>query len=303
MIAGPMEKTPEPGLRAFVRDVVRLSIQAELDVQASQMAFNAVFSLGPMLALSTSLLSLLPAAEVGRKIEEVFFPYVPVAVVPLLRAQLATPIEGPNPLFVLISVIALFWTLSSAAVAITTSLGFIGFRQHGSFLARRLRAFGIGLIVVLGLTASAIAAVIGPLALEFLGRALHVEVPRLHLIAALRWPIAGLAYGLGCALLVRFGTDARPRWRACALGGGVTAVVATGASGLLRVFFAYSPALGAALGTAGAVFAALLWLYVLAIGFMIGAIVAFVFDQRAGELVPDHALTHAGAPLAPRERT
>ncbi len=271
----------------FFQHVLRTCMKAELDVQASQMAFNTVFSLGPMLALSASLLSLLHTPEVVRQIEHVIFPYVPLAVVPLLRRQLESPISGPNPLVVAGSVVALFWTLSSAAVAITSALGFIGYPQSGSWFKRRARAFVIGLMVVLGLTASALAAIIGPLALELLGHWLHTPVPKLNLIASLRWPIAGVVYGLGCALLVRYGTHARPRWRACGYAALVTAVVATGASVLLRVFFAYSPALGAAMGTAGAVFAALLWLYVLSIGFLLGAVVAFVLEERAGEL-PSH---------------
>lgn len=279
---------PDPGFRGLARDVWRLSVQAELDVQASQMAFNTVFSLGPILALTTALLSLLPADEVAAKIQEVVFPYVPAAVLPLLQAQLESRIEGPNPWFVVASVVALFWTLSSAAVAITAALGFIGWPQSGSFWKRRARAFVIGLVVVLGISASAVAAIVGPLVLEFLARAMQIEMPRLSLLAALRWPIAGFVYGLGCALLVRYGTKARPLWRSCALGGLATAVVATAASALLRIFFAHSPALGAGLGTAGAVFAALLWLYVLAIGFMLGAILAFVLEERAGRLKMRH---------------
>jgi membrane protein len=278
----------EPGFRGFLQDVWLLSVQAEIDVQASQMAFNTVFSLGPILALAAALLSLLPAEAVAAKIQEVIFPYVPAAVIPLLQAQLESRIEGPNPWFVVGSVLALFWTLSSAAVAITTALGFIGWPQSGSFWKRRLRAFVIGLVVVLGIATSALAAVVGPFVLEFMGRALHVAVPRLSLIAWLRWPIAGLVYGVGCGLLVRYGTKARPVWRSCGVGGAVTAVVATAASALLRIVFAHSPSLGAALGTAGAVFAALLWLYVLAIGFMLGAIVAFVLEERAGRLKMRH---------------
>lgn len=284
-----------PGLRGFVQHVWQLSVQAELDVQASQMAFNTVFSFGPILALATALLSTLPSEDVARKIEQVVFPYVPAAVIPLLQAQLESRIEGPNPWFVVGSVIALCWTLSSAAVAITSALGFIGWPQSGSFWSRRLRAVLIGLMAVLGISASAVAAIVGPMLLEFLSHALGIAVPRLSLIATLRWPIAGLVYGVGCALLVRYGTKARPLWRSCALGGTVTAVVATVASALLRIVFAYSPALGAALGTAGAVFAALLWLYVLAIGFMLGAIVAFVWEERAGRLRMKHDPVHPPA--------
>lgn len=269
-----------PGLRGFVHDVWSLAFAVDLDVQASQVAFNAVFSLGPILALATSLLSLLPPETVASTIERTLFPYIPNAVWPLLQAQLETRIGGPNPLLVAGSVIALMWTLSSAAIAITTSLATLGWPQSGSYWRRRARAAVLGFVVVLGITVSALAAVIGPFVLSMLARIVPLTVPKLGLLALLRWPIAGLVYGAGCTLLLRFGTTARPRWRACLLGGLVTALVETVATLLLRVVFAHSPALGPALGSAGAVFAALLWLYVLALGLLIGGVAARVTEER-----------------------
>jgi uncharacterized BrkB/YihY/UPF0761 family membrane protein len=95
----------------------------------------------------------------------------------------------------------------------------------------------------------------------------------------LRWPVVGVVFGLVSAVTFFFATEERPRWYA-ALAGGITAgLVNVGASALLSLYLALAPSMGA-WGAAAGVFATLLWLWLLALGLLVGAVVAFVLDAR-----------------------
>ncbi len=268
------------------RALYETTMRSQIDVQAAQIAFNAVFSLGPILALSTTLLGVLPSATFVARFREVIVPYAPEAVRPFVEGQFHVMNRSPNVLLVILSLLGLLWTISASTGAISTALGHVGWPLAPGWARQRVRAAVLGIVAAVGLALSAVAASIGPRVLRILSEFTRIPLVGLTSVAWLRWPLAGLMFGLASALFVSFGTKARPRALAILCGGLTSGVISLGASFGLGVYFSLAPKLGGAYGAAGAVFAALLWLYLLAFGLLVGSIVAFVLHARGPHFAP-----------------
>lgn len=280
----------------LARAVLATAVRAQIDVQAAQIAFHAVFSLGPLMALTMTVLSALPFEQLHDRFAVLVLPYVPELVRPWLVTQLHAVTRSPNVAFVVTSILGLLWTISAATNSITVGLSHVGWKLVARWWQRRLRAALIGLVAALGLVLLAVAASVGPFVLTLLSRATGVPFDRLASVAWLRWPIAGFVFSLAAALFMTFGTAQRPRLLAVSWGGATTGFVSVVVSALLGVYLSHAPQFGA-YGAAGAVFAALLWLYLLALGLLAGATVAYVLDIRGPHWRPvvrgaTHVYTH-----------
>jgi membrane protein len=263
----------------FLSAVITAAINAEIDVQAAQIAYNAVFSLGPLLGLTTTALSLVPDEALREGFRAHVLPFTPDAVRPWLESQLRLVTDGPNPLVIVASLIVLLWSVGSTTGAIATALGHVGWRLRESWISRKLSALALGLGLVLALALAAVGASVGPRVFQWFAR----FIPRIELwqslFSWLRWPVVGAVFGLVAALTYSLATVERPRWYASISGGMVSGLVNVAASALLGVYLAYAPTMGA-WGAAGGMFATLLWLWLLALGLLVGAVVAFVLDAR-----------------------
>jgi YihY family inner membrane protein len=268
------------------RAIIETTIRSQVDVQAAQIAFNAVFSLGPLLAITMTLLSALPGSTLGLRLHDILVPYAPDAVRPFLESQFRGISHAPNSLVLALSVVGLLWTISAATSAISTALGHVGWPLVHGWARQRARAAVLGIVAAAGLVLSAVAASIGPFVLRVLSQLTQLPFERLASVAWLRWPVAGVAFGLASALFVTFGTAQRPRPLAVFWGGVTAGIISVAASLALGFYLSRAPRLGGAYGAAGAVFAALLWLYVLALGLLGGSAVAFVLHVRGPHFQP-----------------
>lgn len=278
------------GFYDFVWAVIDRAIFAKIDTQAAQIAFNAVFAIAPLMTLSSILVSLIPADVMHANVETTLGPYLPEQVRPLLEAQLTVLLQRPSRFLVIVTIVGFLWTISSATGSISAALGEVGWRLHPEWLKRKLQAMILGIVMAAGLTMLAISASIVPW--------IHAHVERMQMLSELsvwlivwtRWPLAGLVFMLASSLFYRFGTLDRPHPKAVLLGGFFSGLTAVLASLLLRVYFSFAPYLGGMVGSAFTVFAGLLWLYALALGMMIGAVAAYVYEAETrgvgSELVP-----------------
>jgi uncharacterized BrkB/YihY/UPF0761 family membrane protein len=254
-------------------------VRAQVDVQAAQIAYNAVFSLGPILALCTTALSFVPDARLRDAVRTHLLPYMPNAAQPWLESQLRLVTKGPNAALVILSTIALLWNISATTGAIATALGQVGWKLRPTWIGRKLSALVLGMGLVVALTLAAVGATAGPRAFHFFARWFPYVLAWQPLFSALRWPVIGAVFSFVAASIFFLATAERPRWYAAIIGGMTTALLGVVASELLSLFLAFAPSMGA-WGAAGGMFATLLWLWLLAMGFVVGGVVAFVLDAR-----------------------
>jgi len=278
--------------------VFRSIVRSRVDEQAAQIAFNAVFSLAPLFALTMALSSALPA-RLGARFHDTLLPYVPVPVRPLLGVSLRALLRSPDPVVIVLSLLGLLWSLSSSTNAVSTAMGHVGWALDPSWFRRRLRAGALGLLLLVGLALSAVAAAIGPRVLRVVAMFTTLPLDRMLSVAWVRWPAAGLVFGMVGAMFVWVGTVERPRLPAVLAGGVAAGTVSVSASMSLGLYLSYAGYAGV-YGAAGAVFAALLWLFVLASGLLVGAVVAYVVNVRGLHWAP---LVSARAHLGTHEPT
>lgn len=265
--------------RTFVSAVIAALIRAQVDVQAAQIAYNAVFSIGPILALTTTALSFVPDQQLRHGLRAHVLPYMPSVVRPWLESQLRLVTDGPSPALVVLSILALLWSVSSTTSAITTALGHVGWKLRPTWIGRRLSAIALGLGLVGALVVAAVGSSVGPRMFHFVARWVPQVLAWLPLFQLLRWPVIGAMFGLVAAVTFYFSTTERPRWYAAIIGGMTTGVLSVLVSFGLGQAFALAPSLGA-WGAATSVFATLLWLWLLALGLLVGGVIAFVLDAR-----------------------
>jgi membrane protein len=262
-----------------VSALVSAAIRAEIDLQAGHIAFNAVFSLGPLLGLTTSALSLVPDQRLREGFRAHVLPFTPAAVRPWLDSQVHRIVDAPNPLLLAGSIAVLIWSVSSTTGAIASALGHVGWRLRPTWLSRKLSALALGLGLVAALVLAAVGATMGPRVFTWIARFFPQFGRSLSGLWWLRWPVVGLVFGLVAALTFWFATSERPRWYAAMMGGMTSGIVNVAASSLLSIYLSFAPSMGA-WGAAAGMFATLLWLWLLALGLLVGAVVAFVLDAR-----------------------
>ncbi|MDP3276081.1 MAG: YihY/virulence factor BrkB family protein [Deltaproteobacteria bacterium] len=265
---------------SIVVAVGRAAVRAEIDVQAAQIAFNAVFSLGPILALSSSLFTSLfgPRLESGLRLH--LLPLVPRVAQSWVGGLLRSVVVQPDPIVLVGSMLVLLWSISSTTGSIATALSHVGWRNHATWLGRRTSAIVLGLGLVLSLSLTAFGAIVGPEALDWV----ESFLPGLSLwnpiFELLRWPLMAVVVALMSALTYRYATAERPKLIAALVGGTATSASSVLASLLLRIYLGRFASLDA-WGAAAGVFALLLWLWLLSMSLLLGAVVAFVLDTRA----------------------
>ncbi len=266
----------------FWRAVVELADDAKITAMAAQIAFNAVFSLGPMLSLSLMVLAMVPEPSVRHSLERMMRVAAPSAIHPFLDAVTREITRSGHPVLLVVSVIGLLWTISGAASAVLTALEEFGEPVTIHPVRRRLQALVLGAAAALGLIVVAVAVSLAPAAVGFIGRVLGLHLHAFQWLSNpwVRMPAAGLSFALLSLLFLAFGTTRRHRYRALLAGSLCAGVMVSLASAGLSSWLTYAPRLGGGYGTATSFFGVLLWLYLLGFSLLLGGCVAHVLDQR-----------------------
>lgn len=268
---GAMRRLP------LLRLIYRVAVEAEIHRLAAEIAFSAVFSIGPLVSLTLLVVSMLPAPSVRRTLEEIFrlgAPQATYAFVNTLTVQLQRP---GHPFLVMASVVGLVWTLSSAAAAIVACLEAVVRPPLRGWVRTRLRAVVLGIAVSVGLAALSAAATLGT---SVAGRVLRSTGAWVLVDGWVRNVASSAVFVLTAATFFRFGTAHRPPMSAVSWGSMVAGVIAGAATAGLTRWLNIAPRLGAGYGAATGFFAVLLWLYLVGFALLIGACVTHAIDLR-----------------------
>lgn len=288
---GPARRPPREG---FWRAVYHLADRADVYGLASQIAFNAVFSLGPLLSLVLLFVSSLPVGSVQGTVRRLIPVVLPQATHGFVTAVLRQLQRPGHPLLVLASLAGLLWTLSSASSALVQGLETVGLPRRQSWVSTRLRAALLGVVAAVGLTVLAAAVTLGEGVVDFVARVTGRRYDLLDLVQYpwVRLPVSGAVFAFIAGLFFRWGTTHRPAWRAVGAGATFAGTMSALASAALSFYLALAPRLGGGYGAATGFFGVLLWLYVLGLALCLGGCVTHVLDE---------ATQHARHRPAPRK--
>jgi YihY family inner membrane protein len=282
-----------PAREGFWRAVYHLADRADVYGLASQIAFNAVFSLGPLLSLVLLFVSSLPVGSVQSTVQRLIPVVLPQATHGFVTAILRQLQRPGHPLLLVASLTGLVWTLSSASSALVLGLETVGLPRRESWVKTRLRAALLGVLAAVGLTVLAAAVTLGEGVVDFVARVAGRRYDILDLVQYpwVRLPVSGGVFAFIAGLFFRWGTTHRPAWRATGAGALFAGTMSAVASAALSFYLALAPRLGGGYGAATGFFGVLLWLYVLGLALCLGGCVTHVLDE---------AVQHARHRPAPR---
>jgi membrane protein len=282
---GPLSLSP-PQWLSVLRNVRDSAARSNLALISAGVAFFGLMSAIPGLAALVAIVGLVgePAwvSEQVRALRGV----APDAVVSIIHAQVERLRSAPDqPLIagVLFNLLLSLWSALQGTRWVLIALAAVHRRAvNRSFLRRYIAA---GRFTLFGLGLGAIAVVLlgaAPLALAL------TPLDSTHLLLlVLRWPILGGCAVLAMLAIYRWGPARKPpSWRWTWPGAVVAPALWLLASTLLTYALREFPAFGAAYGALASVVALLLWLYLSAYIFLLGAVLnaeleMFAADQAA----------------------
>jgi membrane protein len=290
-----------PGLRAIRRAVDPLAREAWLVLRetisaftrdkvmrlAAAVAFYTALSLAPILVVILSVTQMFwrdeeARAELARHIDELFGPQAAEAVHVML-ASVNT--DGQSGLAALLGVGALLFGATLLFAQLQDALNTVWHvepkpgRQVRRFIRKRvlslLVVLGIGLLLLASLLASSIMSVI----VTHLELAQWAEAIRTWRIVTIGVTIS-VAAVLFAMLFVML-PDADVAWRDVWIGAVITATLFTLGNELIAIYIG-TAGVGSGYGAAGSLVAMLVWVYLSAIVFFLGAELTYVIASRYG---------------------
>jgi membrane protein len=277
------------GLRAFhpreaaqvVRDVAREMRHDNVAIIAAGVAFYSVLAMLPALVIAVSVYGLFTNTTEAERQIDALLEVIPESTVRVLEAQMRTVSdlsEAGLSLGVLVSLLALVWTVSSAVRAMIRAV-VIAYDQDELRSSLERRHVALGLTVVFlsaGLVALALIAAVPVWLRRF------DPTDAIVTFGNFRWLLIGVSMVGGTALLYRFAPPRRPEsWRAVAPG----AVAATLLWTLVSIGFSiYVSSFGRynqTYGVLGAAIVLLLWFWLTAVAVILGAELNEVLTIRA----------------------
>lgn len=279
---GRARRSAQPRLRA-ARDwtrrfVERLTTDRVAGLSA-ELAFWTLLSLVPAAIMFVSMLGWLDTivgADIAAKVERSVLSAMQLVFTDQadqLTTSVQSIFDGPNTALFSVAAVLTLWSGSRAFVTLGEALDVIdGTRDVRSWLARRLVGFAMGLITLLVAVLLMAAFVVGPL----LGKGADaIGDPDTQRVARsvwdwLRFPLAVAALLAWATALYRYAPTHRTGWRRNVVG----TIVAVVLWALFTFGFQLYIAAGGSnviVSSLGGVLVALLWLYLMSIGVLVGA--------------------------------
>lgn len=287
----PVDDTQRPGWRSYLRELATEWRDDRVTGLAAEIAFFTILGLFPaLLALAGALGSLdaIAGNDVATRVED--------AVIEALQRVLTDEASGlidsveglfaeASPGLFTIGLLTAVWTASRGFNTVIDALDKVYDLEEGRpYLRRRGLALALagGTVVVFALVLGMV--VIGPL--FGTGADIAEGVGLGSAFATFwdwaRWPTVALAMVLWAATIFHVAPNHRTPWRWDLAGAVITAVSWGVVSVGLRVYLAVAPGVDQVLGTAGGVLITLLWLWLLALGLLLGGEVNAMLAQHKG---------------------
>jgi len=246
-------------------------IEDNLSVVAAGVAFYAFVAVVPAIAVMVALYGLIAdPVTVADQIASLA-KFLPSEVVPLLRDQM-TRIVGDQTKAGISAIIGVMIALYSSANAIKALISGLNIayeedEKRGFFKLNAL-ALALTLGAIMGVVIAVVLVAGLPVALKFLSISSGVETA----LTIIRWPLVAGAFGIGLAVVYRFGPSREDaKWRWISPGAIVAGVLWLVGSGLFSLYVAKAGTYDQVYGPLGAVVVFLMWLFISAFVVLIGA--------------------------------
>lgn len=242
-----------------------------LSIVSAGVAFFVFLGVFPLMAAMISLYGVFSSPEDIVSVMESFKTIIPSDILSVMENQLTRLVASSEiaSRAALISLLAALWSGSKAVKGMMNALSIVnGKRDERHFVVKTLIALLLTLGGVLfGVVCAFLLAILPALAAYF-----NLAGPALYLLEAARWSLLGLAVASALGTLYRFGPDRRgKRWKWLTPGSLVATFIWLLVSGLFSWFVANFGNYNKTYGSLGAIAILLLWLFLSAFVFILGA--------------------------------
>jgi membrane protein len=278
------------------RTVLRGAASDRVGGLAAEIAFFGMLSVFPLtiaVAAAVGFLEPLVGAEAAEDVRG----NVVAALRTTLPAEADGTVEAVEDLFAdtrpgvfTIGLLLAVWSASRGFLATVRALDLVyDLRERRSYVELRLLSLGLALATVPLVALALVAFVVGPLlgggreVAEVFGASDAFS----SAWAWFRWPAAIVVVAALVTTLYHLAPDHRTPWR-WDLPGTVVAVLAGGLASVgLRIYLRFGGSSNVLIGSLGSVLVVMIWMYLVAIGLLVGAELNAVLAERAGvEQVP-----------------
>ena len=279
---------PAVNLRSVVSRVGERVVNGPVLDRAAQLAFFAVLALVPFLVVLTSLAGFVPSEDTVARLLERAERLMPGEAFSLLSQVVTDVVNSRNSTLLTLGLLTAVWSASRAVNALRAALNAAYDLEDGrSFVRRQLIAVGVTLGGAVLLLASVVASMLGADVVKRLGGALGVNsAVEAGVWGLIRWPIAIGSLVLLAALAYRVLPDTRPRKGPALCGALVATSLFLVSSQVFSVYAARFADFGPTYGSLAGGVVLLLWCWLSAIAFLVGAEVTAAFPNARPRRAP-----------------
>ena len=256
------------------KNVAHETVEADLPGAASELAFNFLLALFPLILFMLALFSLFAAhrSQLQYSLMSYFRDLLPPAAFELLNKITDQMAANSNSRRFTFGIVIALWFASGGISSMISTLNVV-YHVHETRSWGRVRAVALLstlAISVLVLSALFLVLVSGDV-VDWIGRALHLQSIVVLFWKGAQWPAALVFVMLSCSLIYYYAPDLEsPRWYWITPGSAFGAVLWLLASIGFRAYLHFFNTYSTYYGPLGAMMMLLVWLYATGLAFLIG---------------------------------
>ena len=256
---------------------------------ASDLAFNFIFALFPLILLMVTLFGLFASRRVELQADflSYFGDFLPPAAFELLKTtalEFAANASGGRLTFGFLFVL---WFASGGVSSMISALNLAyRIRENRSWINVRMIALALTLLISCLLLTALLAVLVGGHFVVWLGMELRLQPAVVFTWRIIQWPVAIVFVVLSYSAIYYFGPDLeQPRWMWITPGSAFGALLWLSASFAFRVYLHFFNTYRAEYGSLGGVMILLAWLYVAGFAFLIGGEINAEIERAAARRI------------------
>jgi len=267
-VSTPLREWP-----GIFRRAARESLDDDLPLIASALAYSSFFAIPSVLLLALGLFSLLSEPDTINQLMDRLDDVIPAEAAELLGDSL-TQLEQQGSAGLWVTLLGFVLALWASTSAMTTYMAGLNRAYHledrRGFVKKRLVALVMVGAMALAVGLVAVLLIFGPYVERWLGGVLELETAVSWVWWTIQWPVLVLGLLAAFSVLYALGPDEERRLRLVTPGSVVAVVVWVAVSGAFAVYTSLFDSYNKAWGSLSAVIVTLTWLWLTGIALLFG---------------------------------
>jgi len=285
---GRLESLWKPGglnYRQLATNVIRKAEQDDLLGRASELAFNFLLALFPLLLFLLSVFGLFAwrSSQLQSSLLSYFADFLPPVAFQLLKSVTAELAGNATSGKLTFGIVLALWFASGGMSSMISTLNVVySVREARSWVEVRALALGLTLAISVLLFSALSIFLVGDRFVDWMGPKLHISSLILILWKGLQWAAAVAFVIASFSLVYYYGPEVgERRWHWVTAGSIFGVLLWLLASGAFRVYLHFFNTYGTTYGSLGALMILLVWLYVTGLAFLVGGEVNAEIERAA----------------------